>query len=155
MILTSVLHLNYCLENAISIFHEMKPYIVHLHFKKNHFTRGLSNSSCWSPCRNMHIHYEQRMLILQLCHPFTLWQCLHKMESRQAGECHVLQFGITPTRLSGNFHQEDSFSTLLCRIYTDCCETQINYTQSDRIWIYKMNTEEKHVMSFHLILGPL
>jgi len=59
MILTSVLYVNYCLENTISVLCDTKPYIVHLHFGKNHLLGGLSNSSCWSPCcRNMHIHYE-------------------------------------------------------------------------------------------------
>lgn len=98
------MHFQECLENAVSMLCEINPHTEHLHFGNNCFTRRISNSSSWSPCsRNMHIYCKQWML----CHPFTLWCCLHVMEASQP--------------------------------------------KSARIWEYKMDTEGKHVQSFHLM----
>lgn len=78
------------------------------------------------------------------------------MESRWAGGCPMLLFGFAPTKLFGNFHQEHAYSLpwtaefiLLWLI------TTLITTKPSRVWKYEMGTEEKRMLSFHLILRPL
>lgn len=139
MILTSVLHLSCCLGNIISMLYEMKPYVVNLNFGNGHFIRRLSNSSCcFSCCRNLHIRSEQQMPLLQLCHVFTLWQCLHKMESKQSGGRHMTQFDFPLTEVFESFCQEDLTLTPHCSIYT-AINLKLLAGKSDKIWKSEMD----------------
>lgn len=113
----------------------MKWIIYCTHAFWRDFTREVRNSS------------EQGMLLLKLCHPFTPWS----PGGLKGAMCYILAS-----------HPQNSLgiSTKNKFILYSTAEFLLLWNsnqlwQNSRIWRYKMNTEEEHMLSVHLILRQL